>query len=134
MVGGWRLASAAPGLRCRRSPVLGRDLWQRAAAVAWAGVLEGSRAACSARRLHTRAHARCSPQAKEAESARHARERDAVRSDMDVLLQQRGQMDGLKSMLMHTLGARGVGPSTSAPRHALPSVRPATMISGEGQY
>lgn len=75
----------------------------------------------------------CGAQAKEQAAAQSAKDRDALKADLDVLLQQRGQMDSLKSMLMQKLHggqtsaaglASGVGPQRIT--------YPTTVITGQG--
>jgi hypothetical protein len=75
----------------------------------------------------------CRTQAKEQEAVFCCKERDAIKADLDVLLQQRGQIQGLKSLLQQRLNG---GPQAAGmlQQEWHPQIRRApTTITGEGR-
>ena len=81
-----------------------------------------------------------SMQTKEQELSERSQQLEALRGDLGMLMRHRQELDGLKTMLMQSLGARGAAvPASGFPGAQQPTfaargatVRPATTITGEG--
>lgn len=75
-----------------------------------------------------------SQQAKEEDSLRISKERDAIKTDLDMLLQQRGEMEVVKSLLLQRLhGGPLAAASAQQEWQPFQRTRAATTITGEGR-